>query len=106
MTASAALREVVPLAAPSEKRCFTVVVEGPTPPGFMQPVWRDDARFVDTYWNGIAGRPVDLDLYMSNAFDAYYQATGAVSGLALGFNSAIYGPPRQYGFRVRYHFGG
>ncbi len=57
-------------------------------------------------WNGIAGRPVDLDLYMSNAFDAYYQATGAVSGLALGFNSAIYGPPRQYGFRVRYHFGG
>ena len=57
-------------------------------------------------WNEIAGHPVDLDLYMSNAFDAHYQATGAVSGLALGFNSAIYGPPRQYGFRVRYHFGG
>ena len=35
-----------------------VVVEGPTPPGFMQTVWRDDARFVDTYWNSIRDRTV------------------------------------------------
>ena len=28
-----------------------VVIEGPTPPGFMQTVWRDDARFVRTYWD-------------------------------------------------------
>ena len=35
-----------------------VVIEGPTPPGFMQTVWRDDARFVDTYWNSIPGRSV------------------------------------------------
>ena len=35
-----------------------VVIEGPTPPGFMQTVWRDDARFVDTYWHSIAGREV------------------------------------------------
>ena len=27
-----------------------VVIEGPTPPGFMQTVWGDDARFVETYW--------------------------------------------------------
>ncbi len=27
-----------------------VVIEGPLPPGFMQTVWRDDARFVSTYW--------------------------------------------------------
>lgn len=35
-----------------------VVIEGPTPPGFMQTVWKDDARFVQTYWSGIPGRQV------------------------------------------------
>ena len=35
-----------------------VVVEGPTPPGFMQTVWRDDARFVDTYWKSVPGKMV------------------------------------------------
>ena len=35
-----------------------VVIEGPTPPGFMQTVWHDDARFVETYWNSIPGRSV------------------------------------------------
>ena len=35
-----------------------VVIEGPTPPGFMQTVWRDDARFVETYWKSVAGRMV------------------------------------------------
>jgi len=35
-----------------------VVIEGPTPPGFMQTVWRDDARFVDTYWNSVPGKQV------------------------------------------------
>ena len=33
-----------------------VAIAGPTPPGFMQTVWRDDRRFVDTYWTSIAGR--------------------------------------------------
>ncbi len=35
-----------------------VVVEGPLPPGFMQTVWRDDQRFVDTYWSSIPDRMV------------------------------------------------
>jgi propionyl-CoA synthetase len=35
-----------------------VVIEGPTPPGFMQTVWRDDARFVNTYWKSIPGKLV------------------------------------------------
>ncbi|MEO5844936.1 MAG: propionate--CoA ligase [Caldimonas sp.] len=33
-----------------------VAIAGPTPPGFMQTVWRDDDRFVATYWTSIAGR--------------------------------------------------
>jgi propionyl-CoA synthetase len=35
-----------------------VVIEGPTPPGFMQTIWRDDARFVKTYWQSIPGKLV------------------------------------------------
>ena len=33
-----------------------VVIDGPTPPGFMQTIWGDDARFVQTYWQSVAGR--------------------------------------------------
>ncbi len=36
----------------------TVVIEGPLPPGCMQTVWRDDARFVKTYWKSIPGKLV------------------------------------------------
>ena len=35
-----------------------VVLEGPTPPGFMQTVWKDDTRFVNTYWKSIPGKMV------------------------------------------------
>jgi propionyl-CoA synthetase len=35
-----------------------VVIEGPTPPGFMQTIWKDDARFVNTYWKTVPGRQV------------------------------------------------
>ncbi len=35
-----------------------VVIEGPLPPGCMQTVWRDDARFVDTYWKSVPGKLV------------------------------------------------
>ena len=35
-----------------------LVIEGPLPPGCMQTVWRDDARFVQTYWKSIPGRLV------------------------------------------------
>ena len=35
-----------------------VAIEGPLPPGCMQTVWRDDARFVDTYWKSIPGKLV------------------------------------------------
>ena len=35
-----------------------VAIEGPLPPGCMQTVWRDDARFVKTYCSSIPGRQV------------------------------------------------
>ena len=44
------------LTGPNEKG--VVVIEGPTPPGFMQTVWGDDERFVNTYWQTVPGRMV------------------------------------------------
>ena len=35
-----------------------IVIEGPLPPGCLQTVWRDDARFVKTYWTTIPGKQV------------------------------------------------
>ena len=35
-----------------------VVIEGPLPPGCMQTVWRDDERFIKTYWKSIPGKLV------------------------------------------------
>jgi propionyl-CoA synthetase len=54
-----------------------LVVQGPTPPGFMQTVWRDDARFVKTYWAGIPGRQVysSFDWAVRDA-DGYYYILG------------------------------
>ncbi|MES2784410.1 MAG: propionate--CoA ligase [Pseudomonadota bacterium] len=44
------------LTEPGEKG--VVVIEGPTPPGFMQTIWRDDARYVNTYWKTVPGKMV------------------------------------------------
>lgn len=33
-----------------------LAIEGPLPPGCMQTVWGDDARFVQTYWKSIPGK--------------------------------------------------
>jgi propionyl-CoA synthetase len=40
-----------------------VMIEGPLPPGCMQTVWRDDARFVSTYWSKLG------DSYLYSTFD-------------------------------------
>ncbi|MBT9490685.1 MAG: propionate--CoA ligase [Rubrivivax sp.] len=44
------------LTGPNQKG--VVAIEGPLPPGCMQTVWRDDARFVKTYWSSIPGRQI------------------------------------------------
>ncbi len=35
-----------------------LAIEGPLPPGCMQTVWRDDDRFVKTYWSTVPGRQI------------------------------------------------
>ncbi|MBV2216261.1 MAG: propionate--CoA ligase [Diaphorobacter sp.] len=54
-----------------------VAIEGPLPPGCMQTVWRDDDRFVNTYWKSIPGRLVysTFDWGIRDA-DGYYFILG------------------------------
>ncbi|RZT97834.1 propionate--CoA ligase [Rivibacter subsaxonicus] len=54
-----------------------LVVAGPTPPGFMQTVWGDDARYVNTYWKTVPGKSVysTFDWGIRDA-DGYYFILG------------------------------
>ena len=56
-----------------------LALEGPLPPGCMQTVWRDDARFVNTYWKSIPNRLIysTFDWAVRDA-DGYYWITGRV----------------------------
>jgi propionyl-CoA synthetase len=44
------------LTGPNQKG--VVAIEGPLPPGCLQTIWRDDARFVKTYWSSVPGKMV------------------------------------------------
>jgi propionyl-CoA synthetase len=55
----------------------TVCVEGPLPPGCLQTVWGDDARFVKTYWTAIPGQTLysTFDMGLKDK-DGYYFILG------------------------------
>ncbi|MBS0505754.1 MAG: propionate--CoA ligase [Proteobacteria bacterium] len=63
------------LTEPNQKGVVTI--EGPLPPGCLQTVWRDDERFVNTYWKSIPGRLVysTFDWGIRDA-DGYYFILG------------------------------
>ncbi|WP_312303348.1 propionate--CoA ligase [Diaphorobacter nitroreducens] len=63
------------LTQPNQKG--VVAIEGPLPPGCLQTVWRDDDRFVNTYWKSIPGRLVysTFDWGVRDA-DGYYFILG------------------------------
>ena len=54
-----------------------LVIDGPLPPGCMQTIWRDDERFVKTYWSGAPGKLVysTFDWGVRDA-DGYYFILG------------------------------
>ena len=63
------------LTTPNQKG--VIAVEGPLPPGCLQTVWRDDERFVSTYWSSVPGRQIysTLDWGIRDA-DGYYFILG------------------------------
>jgi propionyl-CoA synthetase len=54
-----------------------VAIEGPLPPGCLQTIWKDDERFVNTYWKSIPDRLVynTFDWGMRDE-DGYYFILG------------------------------
>ena len=63
------------ITAPGQKG--VLAIQGPLPPGCLQTVWRDDARFVKTYWEDIPGRQIysTFDWAVRDA-DGYYFILG------------------------------
>jgi propionyl-CoA synthetase len=63
------------IAEPNRKG--VLAIQGPLPPGCMQTVWRDDERFVKTYWSSIPGKQVysTFDWGIRDA-DGYYFILG------------------------------
>jgi iron complex outermembrane receptor protein len=56
-------------------------------------------------WRDVYGRPVDLSFFMTNVTDRLYRTTNTDQWEALGTGSTLYGEPRMFGLRVRYHWG-
>jgi iron complex outermembrane receptor protein len=55
-------------------------------------------------WDNVFGQPFDAGFFMTNATDNVH-ITGVVPLLtSLGFTSAAYGPPRMFGFSLKYRF--
>jgi iron complex outermembrane receptor protein len=56
-------------------------------------------------WKDVAGTPVDVSLFMTNALNKDYLTY--VTGLfnAIGSDAGRYGDPRAFGVKVRYRFG-
>ena len=56
-------------------------------------------------WNNIVGNPIDIQLFLTNAFDEDYQVYRTGLFESIGVDAARYGDPRSYGVKVRYRFG-
>jgi iron complex outermembrane recepter protein len=75
----------------------------------VSPLWKLPATNLlnlNLDWKDVGGRPVDLSLFATNITDEIYPVSVGSSFISAGFESVLYGPPRMYGMRLRYRFGG
>lgn len=58
-------------------------------------------------WKEVYGRPFDVTLFASNLLNKIYvtQAVPSFEPMFFGYGNEIFGEPRMYGLRVRFHFG-
>ena len=56
-------------------------------------------------WNNVMGGPVDAAFFLTNLTDEIYPVNIGSSLTSGGFENALYGAPRMWGFRLRYSFG-
>jgi iron complex outermembrane recepter protein len=57
-------------------------------------------------WNNILQHPVDASFFMNNVFNTTYIMGTLPLYTLLGFDAVSYGPPRMFGFSLKYRFGG
>lgn len=57
-------------------------------------------------WKGIGGSPLDVTLFVNNAFDKEYYLSGADIYNSFGYVLAFWGEPRTFGVKFDYHWGG
>jgi iron complex outermembrane receptor protein len=55
-------------------------------------------------WEHVAGKPFDLEFFMSNATDKFYVTNLSDYSNTLGGTLRMPGPPRMFGVRARAHF--
>jgi len=56
-------------------------------------------------WRDVAGRPVDLSLFVTNLTNEKYPVSTVGAWYTGGFESWLIGQPRMWGARLRYKFG-
>jgi iron complex outermembrane receptor protein len=56
-------------------------------------------------WASVWGKPFDLAFFITNVTDKQYYAYVPGIAIGTGFETAVLGQPRMYGFRVRMRFG-
>ncbi|CAN7562047.1 TonB-dependent receptor [Phenylobacterium sp. LjRoot219] len=57
-------------------------------------------------WKNVMQKPIDLSIFATNVTNEIYPVAVGSSYTSAGFESVLVGPPRMYGVRLRYRFGG
>ncbi len=56
-------------------------------------------------WNNFFGTPFDAAFFVNNAADKKYKVSANALEHLIGTTASIYGPPRMWGFELRWRFG-
>ena len=75
------------------------------PPGF-QTLGSEKNLNLNLNWYKVLGKPFDFSLFATNVTDEKYYVSTAGIYSGFGYDVAILDPPRMFGARLRYHFGG
>lgn len=71
-------------------------------PGFLPPTHLVN---LNVSWNGILGRPIDAAFFVTNLTDEIYPVNSTNGLNSAGYEAYLIGPPRMWGFRLKYRFG-
>jgi iron complex outermembrane receptor protein len=76
-----------------------------TSPGLFEPVTSYDQFDFRIDWNDITGQPVDLGLFINNAFNTRYRIGGIPIYNTAGFSTYVWNEPTMFGAQLKYRFG-